>query len=48
MTLEELKKRVEDIKTLCMDRLDAKTADGLVLKEAFKAIAEVTKLEQSK
>lgn len=32
---EEIRKKIEEIKTLCEDRLDAKTAEGNVLGKVF-------------
>jgi len=32
---EEIRKKIQDIKSLCEDRLDAKTAEGNVLAVVF-------------
>lgn len=32
---EEIRKKIEEIKSLCDDRLDAKTAEGNVLRVVF-------------
>lgn len=46
--IEELKRKIEDIKSLCVDRLDAKTADGHILNTVFKEIEELLEKESSK
>ena len=39
--MEEIKRLVADIKSVCMDRLDAMTADGKELKEVFEQLEEL-------
>ena len=47
--MEELRKKVAEIKTVCMDRLDAITADGHVLGEVFEELeAIIEKLTEKK
>lgn len=38
---DELRKRVEDIKSICSDRMDARTADGKLLSHAFAEILAI-------
>lgn len=42
-TKEELLQLIEEIKSLCADRLDAITAGGLELKEVFVKIESLSK-----
>ena len=46
--MTELQKLVADIKSVCMDRMDAITADGLVLKAAFKELETLINDELNK
>lgn len=46
--MDEVKRRVADIKTICMDRLDSITADGLELRDAFKQLEELMEKEIKK
>jgi hypothetical protein len=39
--MEELKRKLQEIKTLCDDRMDAITADGNVLADVFKAVESI-------
>jgi len=43
---EEAKKLVEDIRSVCTDRLGAKTADGKILGEAFDELLELLSKKQ--
>lgn len=47
--MKELKKKIEEIKTVCMDRLDAVTAEGNRLDTVFEELeAIVSGMEENK
>lgn len=46
--MEELKKKILDLKTICMDRLDAVTADGRLVSELFNEIIEELESKKGK
>lgn len=47
--MEELRKKVAEIKTVCMDRLDAVTAEGNELGKVFEEVeAIIEKLTEKK
>lgn len=46
--IEELLRKIEDIKSLCADRLDAKTADGHVLAVVFREVEQLLEKELNK
>lgn len=39
--MEELRKKVEEIKSVCMDRLDARTAEGNDLGKVFEEVEAI-------
>ena len=39
--MEELQKKIAEIKSLCEDRMDAITADGNKLNKVFKEVEEL-------
>lgn len=39
--IELIAKLVKDVKSICVDRMDAITADGVQLDEAFKKLEEL-------
>lgn len=46
--MEELKKKILDLKTVCMDRLDAITADGRLVGDLFNELVEALDNEANK
>ena len=46
--MTELRKKVAEIKTVCMDRLDAITADGNELKKVFEEVEAIIEGMQAK
>lgn len=47
--MTELRKKVEEIKTVCMDRLDAVTAEGNELKKVFEEVEAILEgMEENK